>query len=149
MSTGPIVVTPDERPPALDLMGEDITVLASGAQTGSHEVFLQVGREGSGPPPHHHPWDEAFYVLRGDVTFGADDRETTVGPGTLVHIPGGTTHWFRLGEGGAEMLSMTTPAGAAAFFTAISRGSAGDAPDFEDLVSIAASHGATILPPPG
>lgn len=104
MSSGPIVVTPDERPKALDLGGEDITVLASGAQTGSYEIFLQVGRAGSGPPPHHHPWDEAFYVLRGDVTFGADAEEATVGPGTLVHIPGGTTHWFRLGEGGAEML---------------------------------------------
>lgn len=149
MSSGPIVVTPDERPKALDLGGEDITVLASGAQTSSYEVFLQVGREGSGPPPHHHPWDEAFYVIRGDVTFGADDQETTVGPGAFVHIPGGTTHWFRLGEGGSEMLSITSRAGAAEFFTAISRDSVGDAPDLADLVRIAASHQATILPPQG
>lgn len=149
MSSGPIVVAPDERPTALDLVGEGITVLASGAQTGSYEVFLQAGGAGSGPPPHHHPWDEAFYVLRGDVTFGADGQESTVGAGTFVHIPGGTTHWFRLGEGGSEMLSITSPSGAAAFFTAISRDSAGDTPDFESLVRTAASHGATILPPPG
>lgn len=149
MSSGPIVVTPEERPKALDLIGEHLTVLAAGTQTGSYEIFLQVGREGSGPPPHHHPWDEAFYVLRGDVAFGADGQETTVGPGTLVHIPGGTTHWFRLGEGGAEMLSITSPAGAAGFFTAISRDHAGDAPDVETLIGIAAAHGATILPPPG
>jgi quercetin dioxygenase-like cupin family protein len=149
VSTGPIVVTADERPKALDLGGEDITVLASGGQTGSYEIFLQVGRAGSGPPPHHHPWDEAFYVLRGEVTFGADDQEATVGPGALVHIPGGTTHWFRLGEGGAEMLSITSPAGAAAFFTGISRVGAGGAPDFEELVRVAASLGGTILPPPG
>jgi quercetin dioxygenase-like cupin family protein len=69
---------------AFDLGGEDITVLASGARTNSSELFLQVGREGSGPPPHHHPWDEAFYVLRGEVTFGADGREATVGPGAFV-----------------------------------------------------------------
>jgi quercetin dioxygenase-like cupin family protein len=149
MSSGPIVVTPDERPKALDLGGEDITVLASGAQTNSYEVFLQVGREGSGPPPHHHPWDEAFYVLRGEVTFGADGQEATVGPGAFVHIPGGTTHWFRLGGGGSEMLSITSRAGAAGFFTGISRDSAGDAPGFEDIVRIAASHQATILPPEG
>lgn len=149
MSTGPIVVTPDERPKALDLIGEDLTVLASGTQTGSYEIFLQVGRAGSGPPPHHHPWDEAFYLLRGAVTFGAGGQESTVGTGTLVHIPGGTTHWFRVGEGGAEMLSVTSPAGAAGFFAAISRDNAGDAPDVGDLIRIAASHGATILPPPG
>jgi quercetin dioxygenase-like cupin family protein len=148
MSTGPIVVAPDARPSALDLVGEDLTVLVSGAQTGSYEIFLQAGRAGSGPPPHHHPWDEAFYVLRGEVTFGADEHETTVGPGTLVHLPGGTTHWFRLGEGGAEMLSVTSPSGAAAFFTAISRDGEQDAPDFGALVRTAAEHGATILPPP-
>ena len=149
MSSDPIVVTPDERPKALDLGGEDITVLASGAQTNSYEIFLQVGREGSGPPPHHHPWDEAFYVLRGEVTFGANGQEATVGPGALVHIPGGTTHWFRLGEGGSEMLSITSRAGAADFFTGISRDSVGDAPGFEDIVRIAASHEATILTPMG
>ena len=37
-------------------------MLASGAQTGGYEIFLQVGPEGSGPPPHNHPWDESFYV---------------------------------------------------------------------------------------
>jgi quercetin dioxygenase-like cupin family protein len=150
MTGGAIVVTPGDRPRPLDLVGEDLTVLASGAQTGSYEIFLQVGREGSGPPPHHHPWDEAFYVVRGDVVFGADGQdEVTVGPGALVHVPGGTTHWFRIGASGAEMLSVTSPAGAAGFFTAISRDGAGDAPDLGDLVRIAAAHGATILPPPG
>jgi quercetin dioxygenase-like cupin family protein len=147
MSTSPIVVTPNERPKALDLMGEDITVLASGTQTGSYEIFLQVGRQGSGPPPHHHPWDEAFYVLRGDVAFGADGEESTAGPGTLVHIPGGTTHWFKVGDGGAEMLSITSQAGAANFFTAISRDSAGNVPAFDEVVRIAAAHGSTILLP--
>ncbi len=149
MGSGPIVVTPDARPTALDLIGEDLTVLVSGAQTGSYEIFLQVGREGSGPPPHHHPWDEAFYVLRGEVTFGADGEESTVGAGSLVHLPGGTTHWFRLGEGGAEMLSVTSPAGASGFFEGISRKDDGDAPDFEAIIRTAAAHGATIVPPSG
>ncbi len=148
MSSRAIVVTPDDRATPLDLGGEDITVLASGAETGSYEVFLQVGTEGSGPPPHHHPWDEAFYVVRGVVTFGADGGESTVGPGTFVHIPGGTTHWFRLGEGGAEVLSLTSPSGAAAFFASISRDSTGTSPDLADLIQIAAAHGGTILPPP-
>lgn len=148
MGTGPIVVTPSERPKPLDLVGEEMTVLLAGDQTGGYEVFLQVGREGSGPPPHHHPWDEAFFVIRGEVTFGADGEESTAAPGTLVHVPGGTTHWFKAGEGGAEMLSITSPAGAAAFFTAISRDGSGKVPDFEEVIRIAASHGSTILVPP-
>jgi quercetin dioxygenase-like cupin family protein len=148
MGTDPIVVTPAERPKALDLVGEDMTVLASAAQTGSYEIFLQVSREGSGPPPHHHPWDEAFYVLRGEVAFGANGHERTVTPGTLVHVPGGVTHWFEVGEGGAEMLSITSTRGASEFFTAISRDGDGNVPSFDDVIRIAATHGSTIVLPP-
>ena len=54
MGTGPIVVSPAGRPEALDLVGEQMTVLSSTAQNGSFEVFLQEGLEGSGPPPHDH-----------------------------------------------------------------------------------------------
>jgi hypothetical protein len=43
-----------------------------GATTGSYEIFRQAGPEGAGPPPHSHPWEEAFYVIAGQVTFGVD-----------------------------------------------------------------------------
>jgi quercetin dioxygenase-like cupin family protein len=66
----PFVVSPQDRTQLLRVVGEHITVLASAAQTGSYEIFFQAGPEGSGPPPHNHPWDEAFYVLRGEVAFG-------------------------------------------------------------------------------
>src|SRR5215472_18568793 len=56
------VVTPDRHSHSLNVVGEKVTVLASGAQTGGYEIFLQVGPEGSGPPPHNHPWDKSFYV---------------------------------------------------------------------------------------
>ena len=66
----PFVVTPEDAPSPLKIVGEKITVLASGAQTGSYEIFLQVGPENSGPPPHNHPWDESFYVTKGEIVFG-------------------------------------------------------------------------------
>jgi quercetin dioxygenase-like cupin family protein len=148
MGHSPIVMGAHERPTPLDMGGEEITILASAAQTNGYEAFLQVGTEGSGPPPHHHPWDEAFYVVRGEVVFGADDRESTLGAGSFVHIPGGTTHWFRLGAGGADMLSFTSQEGAAGFFTAISRSELPPGAGLADIIRIAAKHGATVLPPP-
>ena len=122
MPTQPVVVTPKDRPQALKVVGEQITVLADGATTGSYEIFRQAGPEGSGPPPHNHPWDEAFYVIAGQVVFGVEgDDDVAAPPGTLVHIPGGSTHWFRFGPGGGEMISITSRAGAAAFFTDVDR----------------------------
>ena len=103
-----VLLSRHDRTQPLSVVGEHITVLASAAQTGRYEIFFQGGPEGSGPPPHNHPWDEAFYVLRGEVAFGVGDRESLAVEGTLVQVPGGTTHWFRYGRGGGDMLTMTS-----------------------------------------
>jgi quercetin dioxygenase-like cupin family protein len=139
----PIIIE-KSAPRALNVVGEQIRVLASGDQTGSYEVFHQAGPEGSGPPPHNHPWDEAFYVTCGEIAFGVGDREALGGPGTFVHVPAGTTHWFRFGAGGGEMVSLASRAGAANMFSEFDREIAPDNPDFAKLVEIAGRHGANI-----
>jgi quercetin dioxygenase-like cupin family protein len=144
----PLVVAPQDRPPSLGVVGEQITVLASAAQTGSYEIFLQAGPEGSGPPPHNHPWDEVFYVIKGEVAFGINALESVAVPGTLVRLPGGTTHWFRFGPGGGEMLSMTPREGASEFFTDVARNVLPEDPDLGKLIAIAESHGLGVPLPP-
>lgn len=120
------VTTPADRPEGLRIVGERITVLAARAATDGYEVFLQEGPAGSGPPPHHHAWDESFFVIEGEVEFGIGAEARTAGAGTLVHLPAGTVHWFRFGPVGARMLSLTGAGGhASAFFTDL----AGAVPD--------------------
>jgi quercetin dioxygenase-like cupin family protein len=146
----PLVIRSNEQPAPLKLVGEELTILASGTQTGSYEIFRQYGPEGAGPPPHQHGWDEAFYVLAGGVTFGLEDGDEVLAEaGTFVHVPGGTMHWFRFAPGGGEMLSVTSRAGASAFFTQVDAEVAPADPDLGALVAIATSHGLTIPPPPG
>lgn len=95
--------------------------------------------------PPNHPWDEAFYVIAGQVTFGIeDDQNQSAPPGTLVQIPGGSTHWFRFGPGGGEMISITSRAGAAAFFADVDREVSPAEPDFGVLLGVASSHGLTV-----
>src|SRR5205085_6208831 len=108
MDPKPFVVESEDYAPALNIVGEHVTVLASGQATEGYEIFLQRGPEGSGPPPHSHPWDESFFVIRGEIDFGIGDQSTTAVAGTLVHLPAGTVHWFRFGKGDAEMVSMTS-----------------------------------------
>jgi quercetin dioxygenase-like cupin family protein len=143
----PFVVKPGDAPNPLKLVGEQITVLASGAQTGSYEIFLQIGPENSGPPPHSHPWDESFYVIKGEIAFGIDKSEMTAVPGTLVHLPAGTTHWFRFGKGGGEMISMTSREAASRMFTDIAREISPENPDLGKLVEIGRRHGLEVTPP--
>jgi quercetin dioxygenase-like cupin family protein len=144
MKPEPFVVVPKDYPKPLDVVGEQVTVLASGAATQGYEIFLQRGPEGSGPPPHAHPWDESFYVMTGEVEFGLEEQRLPVGPGALVHIPAGTTHWFRIGKGGTEMVSITSRLGASRMFMDIDRSTAPGKPDPEKLSAIAARHEVSI-----
>ncbi|HZP28682.1 MAG TPA: cupin domain-containing protein [Acidimicrobiia bacterium] len=145
---GAFIVTAEQAPAPLKIVGEEIVVLAPGAQTGSYEIFRQAGPAGSGPPPHSHPWDEAFYVIDGHVEFGVDDLQgVTASSGTLVHVPAGSLHWFRFGPEGGVMISMTSQEGAAAFFTEVDREVSPTSPDLGALITIAGAHGLTIPAP--
>ena len=144
MAVQPFVVTPADYPPALNIVGEHVTVLASGEATGGYEIFFQRGPEGSGPPPHSHPWDESFFVTQGQIDFGIGAESMTAAPGTLVNLPAGSVHWFRFGKGGGEMLSMTSRLGASKMFADMAREVAPVNPDLEKLAEIGASHGLTV-----
>ncbi len=144
MPAQPLVVTPKDYAPALNIVGEHLTILASGKATGSYEIFLQQGPEGSGPPPHSHDWDEAFFVIKGQIDFGIAEKAMTAAPGTLVHLPAGTTHWFRFGKGGGEMVSMTSREGASHLFTDLDREIAPDKPDLNKLIEVGKRHGLKV-----
>lgn len=144
MTAKAFCLTPADYARPLNVVGEHITVLASGAATGGYEIFLQDGPEGSGPVPHSHPWDESFFVTRGQVDFGIGDSQQTAVAGTLVHLPADTMHWFRFREGGGTMVSVTSRLGASAMFAEIDREIAPDQLDVEKLVAIAGQHGLTI-----
>ncbi|MCC6918521.1 MAG: cupin domain-containing protein [Alphaproteobacteria bacterium] len=143
MAVSAFVVRPEERVRGLAVVGEKITVLAPGSRTQGYEIFLQQGDAGQGPPPHSHDWDESFYVVSGDVAFGIGDQEMVATPGTLVHLPAGTTHWFRF-ENKAEMISMTSREGASAFFTEVDEKVPPGVPDLPTLGAVAARHGVKI-----
>ena len=141
MAPRPFIVAPEDYAKALDIVGERVTVLASGEATQGYEIFLQRGDEGSGPPAHSHPWDESFYVVRGEVDFGIGADARTATAGTLVHLPAGTVHWFRFGRGGGEMISMTSWLGASRMFEDMAREVAPVNPDLEKLAEVGGRHG--------
>ena len=144
MDVKPFVVEPKDYAAELDIVGEHVTVLASGEATGGYEIFLQRGPDGSGPPPHSHPWDESFYVVKGRIDFGIGAESMTASPGTLVHLPAGTVHWFRFGNGGGEMISMTSRLGASRMFEDMAREIAPVNPDLEKLAAVGSRHGLKV-----
>ena len=122
MEKQPFAVNPKDYPPALNVMGDKIDVLAKIAATGDYAITLVHGHEGNGPPPHSHGWDESFFVIKGNIKFSFGGESRLAVPGTLVHFPAGTVHSFKFGAGGAEVLEITGRGSRAIeMFTALDR----------------------------
>src|SRR5258708_4510393 len=142
------VLTPDRRAPPLNVVGIQVTVLASNAATQSYGITLQQGDEGTGPPPHSHDWDEAFYVLSGDIQFLCDGEARVCQPGTLVKIPRRTVHAFKFGKGGGQMLEITgEKARAAQMFAAVDQAIPPGPPDITKLLQVLEQNGVTVANP--
>ncbi len=88
------------------------TVKVSAEQTGgSFALIEELAPEGAATPLHHHPDDETFYVLEGEMTFYLGDGEEPVAAtsGSFVHVPAGAVHAFRVDSETARYLTITTP----------------------------------------
>lgn len=127
------------------LSGDVYTVKLSAEQSGgSLSVVEGSVPPGAGPPMHQHAdADEAFYLLSGELTISAGEREYAARAGDLVFIPRGTYHQFRnTGLHPARQLLLYTPAEAAGFFHEAGRvaepGVPPPAPDHADNLRVAA-----------
>lgn len=145
MSIRHFVLRPDQHERALNVVGTQVTVLASNAATQSYGITLQKGEEGTGPPPHSHDWDEAFYVLKGEIHFLCDGKAHACNVGTLVHVPRGTVHGFSYGSGGGQMLEITgSGALAAQMFKAVDNEIPVGPPDIPKLLDVLKRNGVTV-----
>jgi mannose-6-phosphate isomerase-like protein (cupin superfamily) len=48
--------------------------------------------DAAGPPLHSHAFDEAFYVLEGELTFQIQDDLIIARPGEMIFAPRGVAH---------------------------------------------------------
>jgi len=90
------------------------TVLLRSEQSDDHVSAIEIAVPAGwpGPPLHHHDFDEAFYVLEGELTFQLGDRLITAGAGTLTFAPRGSHHTLaNLADGPARYLLVCTPGG--------------------------------------
>ncbi len=113
---------------------------------------------GDQPPLHvHADEDEGFYVLSGSLTVWVGAAEPiTLAPGDYALAPHGLPHTYRADDEGAVMLVSSTPGSFIPFLREAGEVAArpelpvlDGPPDAERLASIAATHGITLLGPPG
>jgi len=134
----------------LQVLGSEIRFLCEGERTNHVWSLMEcaVPRD-VGPPPHHHAWDEAYYVIEGQVKFTLEGRELVLGPGEFMHIPGGVVHGFSgVSDTTARLLIFDAPAHAEGFFVETAREVQAMPRDLPKVPVIGERHGIHFLPPP-
>ena len=89
-------------------------VLLRSEETGGHVSVteIEVPAHSAGPPLHTHDFDEAFYMLEGELIFQLDDELVTKGAGELFFAPRNVAHALaNHSEAPARYVLVCTPAG--------------------------------------
>jgi len=107
----------------LKVMGAGVRFLCDSGQTGHAWSLMETTLpKDSGPPLHEHPWDEAYYVVEGQVRFMLGAETKVVGAGDFIYAPSGTPHGFHgASEQPARVLVLDVPAHAESFFREVER----------------------------
>ena len=122
MSTPSIVLKSRDVQP-LHVLGTEVRFLCEADRTRSAWSLMEVTLpRDSGPPPHTHGWDEAYFVMEGEVEFDVAGQRCTATAGDFVYTPAGVAHGFRgTSMQPARVLIFDAPAHAGGFFKRVDR----------------------------
>ena len=126
-----------------------MSVKATADQTSGAFSLLEASEPaGFGPPLHvHRDAAEAFYVLEGEYVIFIDGGETICPAGSLIFIPAGIEHGFRVGAVPSRKLNLYMPAAMVGYFDEIAEGGRAGHIDEEVLSEIARRYGMEIIGP--
>lgn len=107
----------------LNVIGTQVRFLCTGEHTGKAWSMMEVSLpRHAGPPPHDHPWDEAYFVLEGQVKFVVEGEEQLLGAGEFLYAPADTLHGFQGdSETPARVLVFDSPGHSEGFFREVDR----------------------------
>ncbi|MFZ5870092.1 MAG: cupin domain-containing protein [Actinomycetota bacterium] len=95
------------------------TMLAGDATGGALSIVEERGRLGCMTPRHVHAREaETFVVLDGALEGWCEGSLQLVEAGSLLHLPAGREHAFRVAAASAHFYTIITPAGFESFFAA-------------------------------
>ncbi len=96
--------------------GSNQQTVKIGPELGSQQlgIFESILPPGAGAFVHlHHQFEEAFYVLEGEMEYRLGESRVRARQGDWVFVPAGVVHGFKsIGPGNAHLIVITSPAAA-------------------------------------
>jgi quercetin dioxygenase-like cupin family protein len=133
----------------LDVVGDPFICKAVGENTGNTWAFFEATvLPGSVVPDHKHDgFDEAFYILEGELEMRVEGETMMASPGHFINIQRGTVHGYQNTSSVAvRYLTWTHPAGIEHFYEEIALNVKSLPEDIEKVLAISARHQIEIMP---
>lgn len=154
----PLTLTNPTAGRTIAVVGDVYRFLATGENTnGKYAAWEAIVPPGGGPPPHvHSREEEGFYILEGEITLQAGDKQILATAGMFVNMPIGLPHSFKNESSQpAKMMILVAPAGLENMFVEVGvplpEGSTTALPPSQEeitkLLKIAPKYGVEILLP--
>jgi quercetin dioxygenase-like cupin family protein len=133
---------------ALNILGMPLRFLCDSRETGgAWSLFEEEVPLGMGPPPHRHDWDEAYYILDGEVDFEIDGQPVRSAAGDFNYLPRNTVHAFKGASASpAHVLIFAAPAHASEFFEELNSEVRSLPDDLAKIAEIGLRHGIEFMP---
>jgi quercetin dioxygenase-like cupin family protein len=106
-------------------------VLLRGEETGGQVSVIEIvlPPQTAGPPLHTHDFDEAFYMLEGELIFQVEDALATKGAGEVSFAPRNVAHALaNHSDAPARYVLVSTPAGFERHWARVAAEAAGEEP---------------------
>ena len=134
--------------PALNVLGMPLTMLCEASETGgAWSLFEEEVPMGMGPPAHRHDWDEAYYILEGEVDFEIDGVAVRSAKGDFNYLPRNTVHGFKGASSfPARVLIFAAPAHGSEFFRELNDTIRSLPEDGAKISGIGERHGIQFMP---
>jgi mannose-6-phosphate isomerase-like protein (cupin superfamily) len=141
------IVKVGERP-ALNVLGMPLRMLCEASETGgAWSLFEEDVPLGMGPPPHRHDWDEAYYILDGEIDFEIDGEPVKSKRGDFNYLPRNTVHGFKGASAiPARVLIFAAPAHGSEFFRELNEEVRSLPEDGAKIPQIGERHGIHFMP---
>lgn len=144
------IVRREDRP-AIQVLGMPLRMLCEAGETGgAWSLFEEDVPLGMGPPAHRHDWDEAYYILDGEVDFEVDGAIVKSRAGDFNYLPRNTVHGFKGASAKpARVLIFAAPAHGSEFFEELSSEVRALPQDAAKIPVIGERHGIHFMPAHG
>lgn len=111
--------------PSISVVGDTYRIVIGSEQTnGAYALIDMLIPPEGGPPPHSHAtFQEAFYIIDGEIEVITKEKKYSATKGSYVNIPfNGPVHKFtNRTDKTAHILCLTTPAGMEKMFDEIGK----------------------------